>query len=272
MRFIFKIGPIPVNDGVVNAFFVHPPHDDAISFFGGTDREGLEQAVARYGAGELECEPDMAHAGSEFGIRAGNVTPERAHMIGLMTFDIALPHHFDAVEQEGIIYQFGLSCSKFWSASPWCFRFQKQPMRISLAGAVENVFEASVLGGDTEYGLFLYPQPGSIMQAVELAQAGELEKAGRLDSLGVTLPNGPGFAVDGMKRAYGLVRFPVVTRMANGAGVPLGDLDLLSLAAAMSAVSYMTDTNTIGIGRVTVGGMEVQATARAAAAGKEERS
>lgn len=266
MRFVFKIGPIPVTDGQVHALFVHPPEQDAVTFFGDTEPAGLEQVVRRYDAADLECEPELARVAPEFGIRVGEITPERAHIIGLRAFDLALPHHFDGVEHEGIIYQFGVSGGKFWGVSPWQYKYAKQPVSIVLSGAVEIAFEGTVMGGDLEYGLFLYPQAGSVKRAIDLALAGDLEEAGRVDSLGTTFQEEPQFAPDAMRRAYGLARLPVPTKMLNRAGVPLGDLDLLSLAAALSAVSYMNDTNTIGTASVTVAGLTVQATARAAGA------
>jgi hypothetical protein len=264
MRFVFKIGPLPMRDGEGSAFFVHPPEGSKFASLGATDLEGLEQVATLYIPEDLECEPALAAAAAQFGIRPGVITPERAHIIGLRAFDLALPHHYDAVKREGIIYQFGLASSQFWRASPWRYDFAQRPIHVSLSGNRGSTFEAMVLGGELQYGLFLYPQAGSVRRAIELAHEGALEEAARIDSIGVTFQDSPDFAVDAMQRSYDLPRLPVPTRITNGSGVPLEDLDLLSIATALSAVSYMTNTQTIGISRITVGDLEVEATATAA--------
>ena len=252
MRFIFRIGPISVSDGEVNAYFVHPGSDDAITFFGDDDRAGFEQIVRKYDAGELECEPDLAATGAAFHVRVGEITPERAHAIGLMAFDMAFPDHLKGIQRDGIIYQFGVSSGNFWRAAPWRYASTRQPLEVILQGAVDTVLEGLVMDGDVEWGLSLYPDRGAVQRIYELAQAGRVNEAARVNSLIVTLQDGPAFAADAMRRAYGLPRVPLPTKMVDGAGVPLGDLDLLALAATLTAVSFLTDVRLASNGRVKV--------------------
>jgi hypothetical protein len=266
MHFVFRIGPISVPDGESNAYFVHPGKDDAIAFFADNDHAAFEQIVRKYEAAELACEPDLAAAAAEFHLGVSEITPERAHVIGLTAFDLANPGHLKGIQRAGIIFQFGVSCSRFWRASPWRYASTHQPLEVVLRGAVDTVLEGLVMGGDVEYGLCLYPDRGSVDRINELAHAGRVEEAARLNSLIVTLKDRPAFATDALRRAYGLPRLPVPIKMVDGAGVPLADLDVLTLAAALTAVSHLTDEILTATGRVKVSDLEVEAIVRAAVA------
>ena len=91
------------------------------------------------------------------------------------------------------------------------------------------------------------------------AEAGQRKRAARLNSPIVTFDDQPQFATDAMRRAYGLPRVPVATKMRAGEGTPLSDLDLLSIGASLKAVSYLTDQVSRSTGKIVADDLEVEA-------------
>jgi len=68
-----------------------------------------------------------------------------------------------------------------------------------------------------------------------------------------------------MRRAYDVPRLPVPMRMADGRGVRLSDEDLLRLAAALKAASFLNDEVRASTSTVSVGDLSITAVARATA-------
>jgi hypothetical protein len=262
VHFIFKIGPIPGSDGDINAYFVYPPKDDTPAFFADADGEGLKQVLARYGAASLECEPELAPAAAEFGIRPGELTPLRAFGLGTIAFEMAFGDYVGGIKRQGILYQFGLACAAFWRGSPWRYLSSQQVLDVTLQGARNDSLAGVVMGGDDRYGLALYKDLEDLRRVTELFREGRLEEAGRIDSFCMSLDDQPAFATDAMRRAFGLPRLPIPTRMKDGQGPPLDDLDLLTIATAVSAVSRITAGVSAATSCITVDDLEIEAVVR----------
>jgi hypothetical protein len=261
-QFVFKVGPIPSQQGPVFAFFVFPGEGDKITFFSSDDRSALIEIVAAYPGSIIQCEPQLSEAASGLGIEA-DFTAESANMLGMIVFDIALSGQLKEIERQGLIYEFGTACSKFWHAAPWKSASATKPLEIVLQGTIEGTAESLVLGASgVEYGLAIYPMPGSIDQVISHMSVGLLGEAIAVDTIGVVFKDEPLFAVDGMERAYGVKKLPVPIKVAGGERRQLKDLDLLLLTAALQAASSLTEQTEKGIGHVKVEGMESFASAR----------
>jgi hypothetical protein len=259
-QFVFKIGPVSSGQGVVNTYFVYPGAEGKHSFFGVDDRDVLAEIDAAYPGQAIECEPALASAGAAFGFGEGAFTPHRAHLLGMCTFDLALPGQLKAIEREGLIYQFGVACAKFWSASPWRFGFAQHTVEITFVGSIQRQAEARVLGAaGEEYGLMLYWEPSAIARVKALYDAGRVAEAAGIDTLGVTFGDEPAFAVDGMARAYGLNCLPVPLKVQGGERVIVDDVDLLLLASALQGLSALSDEGVDGSGHVKVSDLEAWA-------------
>jgi len=263
-HFVFQIGPIPVKDGDVLAFFVEPGNPDARTFMADDARTGLEQIAKVYAGAALECEPELAPVAAEFGIQPGVLTDERKHVIGIIAFEMAFGDLLIGIEHPGIVYQFGVAASAFWRAAPWRHTAVRR-IAVEFTGSASGTFEGMLMGGDLRFGLSLYPRAGTIDRLVALTAADRLEEAGRVDSLITTFDDNPAYAVDAMRRAYDVPRLPVPMRMADGRGVRLSDEDLLRLAAALKAASFLNDEVRASTSTVRVGDLSITAVARATA-------
>jgi hypothetical protein len=262
VQFVFRIGPIPVKDGTVLAFFVDPGRDDARTFVADDERSGLELVARAYGGARLECEPELALSAAPFGFVPGPITDERKHYIGLAAFDLVFGDLLRGIEHDAITFQFGRAASAFWQAAPWQHASVRNPIDLAFEGTAPGRFEAMVMGGEVKLGLTLYPQQGTLERLSALAAEGRLDEAARVDSLSTTFEDEPAYAVDAMRRAYELRRLPVPARMAQGSGVRPSDHDLLRLAAALKATSLLNDEARASTTAITIDDLSIRVTAR----------
>jgi len=259
-HFVFRVGPVPVKDGEVFAYFVDPGREGARTFLAEADQVGLDQVGRAYAGVALECEPELESAAAVFGMRRGDLTDERKHIIGIVAFDMVFGDLLKGIERAGVVYQFGLAASAFWRAAPW--RGIDRALEVDCRGSAPGRFECVVMSGDLKFGLSLYSGPGTAERLITLARAGRLDEAARADSLLVTFDDHPAYAVDAMRRAYELPRLPVPMRMVGGRGVWLTDVDLLRLAGALKAVSILSGEIPIATSQVTVDDLSIEVVAR----------
>jgi hypothetical protein len=269
-NFIYKIGPIPAQEGFVNTYFVYPGLEGAETFVADQDRDALSEIASTYTGTQLECEPSLSQIAAEFEISEGTMTPERAHMIGLVTLDMILGDQLQAVEREGVIYQMGMAASAFWASEPWKYRFAQHPVIVDFQGSVTAVLEGVVMGASgVEYGLILYPDEGMAASVQQLYQEGRSQEAASLNSLSLSFQAEPEFAISAMERAYGLPRLVVPAKVLNSERVLVSDLDLLALAAALQALSALTDDTESSYSNLRVADLETVAVVRSTQASRE---
>jgi hypothetical protein len=69
---------------------------------------------------------------------------------------------------------------------------------------------------------------------------GLLDEAARTDILGVSFDHSPSFTKDALMRAYGLPFVPEPLRSLGGSRVGLSDREILTLSAAMRAITQLS--------------------------------
>jgi hypothetical protein len=251
MQFIFKIGALPATKN--SAYFVYPGRERAETFFAPADQAALAAIRAAYSHEDLECEPQLAPAARELGLTEGAITPDRAAMIGLMTFEVALPGQFQEIKQTELVYQYGLACGEFWRAAPWCFDCAREILELVFRGDVREAVEAVIFGRTGEpSGLTMFPGSGSASRVDALYRQGLTDGGPNLSTLGVSFDADPAFAVDGMRRAFGLERFPVPVKLLSGDRVRLREDDLLALTIAQRAVANLTVAGAPGVAQLRI--------------------
>lgn len=262
-HFLFRIGPIDTREGPVNCYYVIPGHEKANAFVARDDHAGLTQVVAEFKPDEVQCEPALASAAAKFGIMPGEITPARAHQIGMVAFEMALRGKVALLKHEGLFYQFGKAAAGFWTAQPWRHAFAEHTLDVEISGSVDARLEGAVLGrGGKEFGVTLYPEKGSRQRIRELAAQGRQLAAATIATLGVGLSDGKEYLLDAMDRAYGLRRIPEPFKVHERMNVELGDLDIAALTATLLAVTDMTDEQPHARCGVRVGTIEVWSTVR----------
>jgi hypothetical protein len=115
---------------------------------------------------------------------------------------------------------------------------------------------------DDEQAFALYRDLETVRAALDLAELGHIEDAARSTSFVVNFADQPLYAVDAMRRAYGLSRIPIAAKMDDGRESPLSDVDLLAIGAALKAVSILTDETSTSTAMVQVGDLKVEVVAR----------
>jgi hypothetical protein len=260
VHFVFRIGPLPQVQTPSSAYFVFPGEEGVETFFASSDEEALLQIGSGYEPAQLECEPQLAVAASKSGMAVGPITPDRAAILALLTFELALPDHFREIKNHDIVYQYGMACSAFWRSAPWRLDEANGALQITFSGAVAKRVEATVLGRTgKQFGLAIFPGVGSLQTVSRLIQDHNVDDVASLDMLGVTLETEPAFAIDGMIRSFELDRFPLPMKTVNGERVRLTDQDLLVLACALRAISTSSDKEAKGIARIGVNDIAIEA-------------
>jgi hypothetical protein len=262
-HFIFRIGPVMVDERDSQIYFVLPPKNGHIAYRADDDRDGLTQILRDYDAASLECEPELASVAVTFQIKPGELTPERAQMIAGMAFDLALGDRYKSINQKLTIYAFAIACKEFWNAAPWRYQNLSRPIGLIFEGAPHRQLVGILdsVSDDDEHSFTLYRDLDTVHAAIDLAAQGRAEEAARSISLVVNFGDQPPYAVDAMRRAYGFSRIPIAAKMEDGKGSPLSDLDLLTIGAALKAASALTDEVTSGGALVQVGDLKVEADA-----------
>ena len=162
------------------------------TFFASSDEEALAQIGSSYELAQLECDPQLAVAAGKSGVAVGQITPDRAAILGLLTFEIALPDHFREIKSQDIVYQYGMACSAFWRSAPWRLDDATGPLQITFSGAVAKNVEATVMGrSGKQFGLAIFPEAGSLQAISRLIQDRNVDDVASLDMLGFTFETEP---------------------------------------------------------------------------------
>lgn len=258
---VFKIGPLEQSRAGVYAYFVYPGDVDRRAFFGRDDRSVLTEILGFYPADELACEPQLSPTASQLGITSRELTPDEANQIGAMAFELALPSQLNQIHAAAI-YHLAEASKLFFESAPWNQPFALQTIGVAATGTVKRRLSARILGSkNASVGLALFSSHAAIDHMVDLFAAGKLEEAQNVDTLGVSLEDGPPFAIDAMRRAYQLPKFPSPLKIDAGKRVLSDDLDMLLLAAALRAVSALSTESDESHSQVAVGDLEISALA-----------
>lgn len=254
---VFKIGPLEQDRVGAYVYFVYPGDVDRRAFFGRDDRSVLSEILRFYSVGELACEPKLSTAASQLGITSRELTPDEASQIGVMAFELVLSGQLNQVHPAAIYHLAGAS-RLFVESAPWNQPFALQTIGIAATGAVKRRLSARVLGSKgASAGLALFSSPAAINHMVDLFAAGKLEETQNVDTLAVSLEDRPPFAIDAVRRAYGLLKIPIPLKINSGKRAPLDDLDFLLLSAALRAVSVLSGGNEESNSQVRAGELEI---------------
>jgi hypothetical protein len=258
---VFRIGPIKQETAPVNAYFVYPGDPRHQVFLGECDRSALMEIVHVYPPGDIVCESQLAPAADLVGLRTRALTDDEANQLGLMAFEMALPGQFTGVNVPSF-FQFGIASEIFHQTSPWQAPFARETIGLALTGSIQRILYGRLLGtlGGVG-GLVLFSSRDSIERIVNRFETGHLDQAADTDALGVTLEESPSFAVDAMRRAYRIECFPLPIKLEEGERVPLEDVDLLTLAASLRAVSALSTGSRESMAQLGVDQFEISAIA-----------
>lgn len=255
--FVFRVGPLEHGTEQSNAYFVFPGRSGAQTFLDAHDDSALHDIMDAYQGEPLSVEPQLREAAGRVGLPVEDYDPQRAHYLGLVTFDLALPGALTGVENEGLVYQFGVASALYVREEPWKSRRPARALEVAYTGTVRGWREARILGNGTSKGLATYyPEDADRLRA--RGETGDLRGAMGVDTLGVSFDDGMPFAVSAMRRAYGIAQLPVPIKVRDGRPTAVGDEDLLLLAATLRAIAMLREDDQSS-GFVKVGEAELTA-------------
>jgi hypothetical protein len=248
---IFKIGPLQEPAGV-SAYFVFPGRAKQQAFFAGDDDAAFSEILAAYSRSELAADSQLADVAQRHGIAVRELAVDEAKQLAMMTFELALPRVFNAVRQQDAIHQLAAATRFFSQASPWDGPFAMETIGLAVTGSITGRFFARILGSQTgNRGLVIFTREIAVDDMT----------APDVDMLGITIEPEPAFAIPILSRIYGVPGVPFPLKKQSGQSVPVGELDLLLLSAAMRCVAVLEDSEEGSESEVGIEGMSVGAAA-----------
>lgn len=262
MHYIFKIGPVQSAEG--GWFSTYVSLGDGITDLATEpdDGRGLAELVRRGTAQGATCEPELADAARKHGLQSGPLPAVAAKLKLAIAIGLAHGSILTEVKDVELLMELIDAVERFERAHPWDYFLIDEPLDLTVKGALNHMFEATVLGGGgEEYGLVLYDERGSLAAIEAAAEAGEPERAALLDALALTLDDEPAFLAEAMKVACGVGRAPYLLRLKGGEEQPLDDSEMACLIASLRAVTSLATGAPEGRGKSAAGRRKAKARA-----------
>lgn len=237
--YALSLGPIPTGTGE-GLIFMGMLDGRLVPSEVTTDADAALAAMRRQvpAGTRLQCLPELASAGVKHGYAPTPPSDEALAVRAQLAFVLAHPHL--QPRASGELFPLMQAAAAFWAARAWDRLPGDVPIEVSVTGAVRATFEAAVMGaGGEEFGLALYPRPGSIAKIAAAVDAGRPQVAAQVDSVSLTYEDDPAFAVRAIEAWCGLPRVPVAFGLRRGRPRPIEPEDALALAATLHAMSKM---------------------------------
>lgn len=237
--YAISIGPIPTGQGY-GTIFIGLHEGRLIPLRSTNDAEGaLVDLRSKAPSGStLRCLPELAVAGEKYGFLPTPPSEEVLAFRGQLALVLA---HVD-IEPKCSLELFPLmqAAAAFWAAQVWEKMPADLPIAVTISGSLSGTFEAAVMGAaGQEYGLALYPKPGSIAKLTRIVDSGRLDSARMIETFSLTCDDGPGFAVRAIEAWCGLPMLPRVYGLRRGRPRAIDKDDALILATTLRAMTQM---------------------------------
>lgn len=238
--FIFKLGPIPLEQGDVNAYVAFS--SDTLRSqvcFDTRDTGGLAKVARELSGQPVSCEPELARLGRKHGFEARPM-PEQ---LLLVRATLALAFAWGPAAEEVMPEHIGellLAAVHLWEAAPWRHWENEVRLTATLSGAARGERELMLLGnGGQEFGFALFDEPGAHARMSRLARFERYEAASQVPCLALNYDGWPEFAAEAVEDATGLPRLPAPMRLTR-AGPGMADArDVRVLTATARALCLL---------------------------------
>lgn len=254
--FAFKLGPIPLERGDVNAYAaIAPDSRKSTVVFATRDEDGLVKLARELPmACEVSCEPRLAHLGHAHGFTSRPLPDDLLLVRATLALAFAWGPAAEAVlpEHLGALL---LASARLWRAAPWNHWEHEANLTATLSGAVRGERELRVLGhGGEEFGFLLFDEPGAHARGSRRARD---EVANQTPCLALQYDGWPEFAAEAVKDATGMPYLPSPLRL-TWAGLVLTDADDVRLLTATArALSQLGPEQWEGSGEAGAGAERV---------------
>jgi hypothetical protein len=237
--YAFKLGPVPTTEGRFNVHVGVTEAGVVPAVFGKSDAEALAELKTCVYGEELFCERRLIKAGKPLGFKSAPMPEFALEPRAMLALSLA-NSRLDAKDTDVIEMLIG-ACATFVDARVWERFGDDEPVYVTVSGAIDAHFEASIMGGaGYEYGLALYFKSGAMGRVAEAMDREDLQAARLEDCLAVTLDDKPRFAVKAIVEAFGLGAVPVAYRVRDGQVDMPSRAEMLALGAAVRAVAELS--------------------------------
>jgi hypothetical protein len=237
--YVFKLGPVPTTEGKFNVHVGVTEAGVVPAVFGKPDGEALAELKSCVYGEPLFCEKRLVKAGRPLGFKAAPMPEFALQPRAMLALSLA-NSRLDAKDTDVIEMLIG-ACATFVDTRVWERFSDDEPVRVTVSGALEASFEASIMGGaGFEYGLALYFKDGAMNRVAEAMGRRDMDAARLEDCLAVTLDDKPRFAVKAIVEAFGLGAVPVAYRVRDGQLDMPSRAEMLALGAAVRAVAELS--------------------------------
>jgi len=242
MFHLFHLGPLVLDE---RRFWLLSGVNEAGGFFHplvGRDVPSVLAAIsARHGAENLRVEPELEGTAAQFGLRA-EALPERA-LVPRAALAFAFVASHPLFRRPSTVASLLEACALFETAAPWTRFRSSDPFALLLVRKRRSQEREFVVrgSGDQPRGLELHENPGFVEAEREARRNLGLFRPRRVRSLLVTFESGPAWAVDAVRRAYGLQALPAVVRLSPGSRRAPAPRELLELAAALRCAAMLSE-------------------------------
>lgn len=261
--YALSLGPIPTGDGngmIFMGMFNGKLVPSAVT----TDADAALGAMRRQvpAGTRLQCLPELASAGAKHGYVAtepdGEVLGVRAQLAFVLSHPQLQPR------ASGELFPMIQAAAAFWAARAWERLPSDVPIEVEVSGTVRGRFEAAVMGAaGEEFGLALYPKPGSVAKIAAAVDAGRPHLVAEIESVSLTYDDSPAFAARAIEAWCGLPMVPIAFGLRRGRPRPIEAADALALAVTLHAMALMKGTSgEMAAHTLSAPGVEVAVTVR----------
>jgi hypothetical protein len=237
--YVFKLGPVPTTEGRFNVHVGVTEAGVVPAVFGKSDEEAMAELKSCVYGEELRCERRLHRAGKALGFKSGPMPEFALEPRAMLALSLA-NSRLDAKDKD-VIELLISACAEFVDTRVWERFSDDDTVRVTVSGAFEASFEASIMGGaGHEYGLALYFRHGAMHRVAMAMDNQDLDLARQEDCLAVTLDDKPRFAVKAIVEAFGLGAVPVAYRVRGGNLEMPSRTEMLVLGAAVRAVADLS--------------------------------
>lgn len=257
--FVFKVGPFALAHGHLSIYFAYGSDLDPIS--GTDDAEALRVVAAHDRGARLTCEPRLREAGEKLGYVVTPFSRLMAHRCAVASLQLAVAPSLEDIEDDDVIDCFCEAAQEFVFARVTAVLPRATAFSVEVEGSLQRRYESMLQGESTDvYGLVLYEEPGSLAR---LRSDAWQPTSAPVASLGLFLRSGPVFAIEALRRVYGLDWLPQPTRVRQGHRANLTSVEVLTLAATARALADLASTrSSAAAASLQVGGVGVDVVVR----------
>lgn len=250
-----RLGPLDQEGGFFYEYIVFPGRDGNDAYYAADDDSAIANILHDYEAGELVCEEALAEAGKRFGIEAQPLSQIAAHGLALFALDRFPGKPFQSITEEGLIYHFCTTVSRYFAWLHTPREFALQPLRLHVSGTVEFVTDVYLHDSESAADfLSIMMEKADTASTSDPVLPMELKQ---YDRMSVARYSTPGFIVDALRRAHGLDFIPIPSVVAKGESRPVTDMQLAILFSTLNAICFLENDSDIGSSEFSINGFQV---------------